>query len=481
MVTTIVKKKEKQQPSFSSKKTQAKLKRYFLVSSSNTPSSSWMKKKSSCEDNKKGATADLVSIQKNQKIIKRPSSSSFFSAQRKSSSLKENSTGIDNRKSRFFGDCPLCGKSLPLHLLESHASSCGEEEEEECGSVSKELLSTTTATFNDKKPQDRTHLHGVKIGVGSSEDDNHGMGALERTTLRKRIKHPEEGEEEQKQQQQQQQQPFPSEILPPPSLTTTTTTTISVQQPIPGLFLLEDFLTEEEERLILSELDGLSKEYRHEFLPWKLANFNGPHLGKRWGVHCNLRDRKVSEPENPLPNFIRQYIVPKLLSLLLLSLPSSPFSSSAHHQQQVNQNTTSSSSRSSSNSSSSSSSLLRRLATVMIGGKRKQQWKPNEANAIEYYRKRGHYLSSHIDDRKLSTEPIVNLSLAGECYMTFRNTASHRNTAPTKDQRVLLKRRCLQVLTGKARYDFSHGIRNEDLLSDRRVSITIRESPLTTT
>jgi alkylated DNA repair dioxygenase AlkB len=58
--------------------------------------------------------------------------------------------------------------------------------------------------------------------------------------------------------------------------------------------------------------------------------------------------------------------------------------------------------------------------------------------------------------------------------MTFRN-----ERIPGEEKRVLLRRRTLQVLTGKARYDYSHGICNEDLLSDRRVSITMRESPLT--
>ena len=99
---------------------------------------------------------------------------------------------------------------------------------------------------------------------------------------------------------------------------------------------------------------------------------------------------------------------------------------------------------------------------------------PNEANAIDYHRKQGHWLQNHVDDRQLSKEPIANLSVAGDCYMTFRN-----ERVRGESKRVLLPRRTLQVLTGKARYDYSHGICNKDLLSDRRVSITMRESPLT--
>ena len=83
-------------------------------------------------------------------------------------------------------------------------------------------------------------------------------------------------------------------------------------EPIPGLYLFEDFISEEEETLILAELDGESESYRSEFLPWKAANFNGPHQGKRWGVHCNLRDRRVTEPESPLPHFVQEILVPKM-------------------------------------------------------------------------------------------------------------------------------------------------------------------------
>lgn len=197
------------------------------------------------------------------------------------------------------------------------------------------------------------------------------------------------------------------------------------REPIPGLYIYENFISEEEEAQILAELDCSSTASAANDLPWVPANFNGPHYGKRWGVHCNLRDRKVSAPENPLPHCVRSILMPRL-------------------------------------------KRLRPMAGV----------RPNEANAIDYRRRLGHYLSSHVDDRQLSKEPIANLSLAGDCYMTFANEALHRNTA-AKSARVWLPRRCLQVLTGRARYDFSHGIKNEDLHSDRRVSVTMRESPIT--
>ena len=145
-------------------------------------------------------------------------------------------------------------------------------------------------------------------------------------------------------------------------------------QPIEGLFVFENFITEAEEQGILAELDG--KAFSETFLPWKASKFNGKHLGKRWGVHCNLRDRMVSEAENPLPTFMKQIIIPKLR-------------------------------------------LIRQMSGCI----------PNECNAIDYRRDDGHFLTAHVDDRQLSKEPIANLSLAGDCFMTFRNQTPQRNNA----------------------------------------------------
>lgn len=47
--------------------------------------------------------------------------------------------------------------------------------------------------------------------------------------------------------------------------------------------------------------------------------------------------------------------------------------------------------------------------------------------------------------------------------------------------RVLLPARSLQVLTKDARYRYTHGIAMDDVLDERRVSVTFRQSPLTVT
>ena len=51
---------------------------------------------------------------------------------------------------------------------------------------------------------------------------------------------------------------------------------------------------------------------------------------------------------------------------------------------------------------------------------------------------------------------------------------NHSNNQESYD--VFLGRRSLQLQTGTVRYDFQHGIPNDQLLSDRRVSITFRQN-----
>jgi len=89
----------------------------------------------------------------------------------------------------------------------------------------------------------------------------------------------------------------------------------------------------------------------------------------------------------------------------------------------------------------------------------------------------------------------VNLSLLGDCVMTYARDAKRKQKATrtslpdvlsredeneTRSEEtavdVFLPRRSLQLQTGETRYDFSHAIRNENLLADRRVSVTFRES-----
>ncbi len=122
-----------------------------------------------------------------------------------------------------------------------------------------------------------------------------------------------------------------------------------------------------------------------------------------------------------------------------------------------------------------------------------RRFAPNHANAIEYVRSRNDYLVPHVDDRQLSGDLIVNLSFAGGAVMTYARESrggaprgrESRRLGDVRPQegpgvvRVQLPRRCAQVQSGASRYDFTHQIWSGDVLDERRVSITLRESPVT--
>lgn len=122
-----------------------------------------------------------------------------------------------------------------------------------------------------------------------------------------------------------------------------------------------------------------------------------------------------------------------------------------------------------------------------------RRFAPNHANAIEYLRSRGDYLVAHVDDRTLSGDVIVNISLLGSCRMTYcpqPSSGAPRGKAaraagdappPAAPGVVMvgLPRRAVQVQSGKSRYEFMHSIASRDLIHDKRVSITLRESPIT--
>jgi alkylated DNA repair dioxygenase AlkB len=322
--------------------------------------------------------------------MKQQSLSGFFTSA--SAIKKRNLEGGSKRQSRqslktvdnsSFATCPLCQDCLPLHILLVHAENCNGNSASEVGA--KYIGVPGPNGSNDRRENGVATIEDAPKGEAEIVAWWKSQDAQKGERCRVKIAHP---------------------IAPD-------------LEPIPGLHLFHEFITEQEEQQILAELDGFADTLH--FLPWKFARFNGSHKGKRWGVHCNLRDRRVGAAENPLPPFFYTILLPKL--------------------ERIEQ---------------------------MMG------CQPNEANAIDYRRKNGDYLTDHVDDRQLSKEPIANLSIAGDCYMTYINQKKSN-----QDQvRVYLPRRTLQVLTSKARYDYSHGIRNEDMITDRRVSITMRESPL---
>lgn len=315
------------------------------------------------------------------------------------------------KSSSKFAQCPMCERSFsivgsPWSPLEQHASTC---------------LGTEQTEVTGEEPKQGTNSSTEAAAVSTT--------AIEQCT-----------------DSRQYHTPISSVLFVPPPAPDCTT--FPYYQPIPGLFVFENFITLEEELCIINGLDF------QDHVKWKLSTFNGLSFGKRWGVHCNLRDRRVDAPTDPIPDFVQNTIVAKIMQLY------------KSHQSPANQG---------------SRSCCTPLARLL----EKHQFRPNEANAIDYRKPLNHWLKDHVDDRRLSKEPICNMSLCGDAIMTYRRMNNHKNRNCLQDvqsnvHRVLLKRRCLQILTGPARYDYTHGIAGEDILSDRRISITIRQSPLST-
>ena len=115
--------------------------------------------------------------------------------------------------------------------------------------------------------------------------------------------------------------------------------------------------------------------------------------------------------------------------------------------------------------------VLEKLRTIDYGykGLREFGFACNECNAIEYLRDRGHELRPHVDDRILSSDIIVNLSMVGSCVMRYRMN-KNQGIEIAKN----LPRFSLQIQGGKCRFEWEHGIRNEDLIDGKRVSLTFR-------
>jgi hypothetical protein len=225
----------------------------------------------------------------------------------------------------------------------------------------------------------------------------------------------------------------------------------SLSGSLPGHFVVENFVTTAEETALVAFLDD-----RRRSGVWKPSTFNGKHLGKKWGVEVDLKRRTVASPgRRPMPPELLA-LAARLRDLAAEDLAAAPGGGGGE-----------------------SRHAMPRAASRAVA-----TFAPNEANAIDYRRALGMELEPHCDDRQMSSGVLVNLSLLGDCVMTYapdKKDFDKKHNTPNRSRvrgavDVFLPRRSLQIQSGSTRYDFSHAIRNENLLADRRVSVTFRES-----
>ncbi|KAG2484637.1 hypothetical protein HYH03_016590 [Edaphochlamys debaryana] len=194
---------------------------------------------------------------------------------------------------------------------------------------------------------------------------------------------------------------------------------------VDGQYLVPDFVSPAEEAALAALLDDPAALPRWSGWETHAAATAQLTRGKRWGVLPDYHRRGVAPAVHPLP--------PLLQAL---------------------------------------AARMREAVPPLKG------FRPNEANALDYRRSRGSWLRPHVDDRFMSGEIIVNLSLLGAATMTLRRDGKAGRAAGPEEARVLLPPRSLQVLSRSARWNYSHGIAVRDLRAERRISITFRHSAL---
>jgi alkylated DNA repair protein alkB family protein 4 len=216
---------------------------------------------------------------------------------------------------------------------------------------------------------------------------------------------------------------------------------VTTVEELPGLFLIYNFISEEEEDKIMRVVEST------EYMDWKFSSFNGNCYSKYYGVKTQfglpdelrlVRKNDAAQGEHDIP--------PGLF----------PYMERFKHCVALNPH---------------------------IFTNEFRDFKPNECNMNSYRPAEGHYLRPHFDDRFLSGPILMNLSLCGDAKMTYakpENANLSTNAIATgafgHTVTVPLPRRCLQLVSGTARWSYTHEIRPADILDPRRVSITWRQS-----
>jgi alkylated DNA repair protein alkB family protein 8 len=96
-----------------------------------------------------------------------------------------------------------------------------------------------------------------------------------------------------------------------------------------------------------------------------------------------------------------------------------------------------------------------------------QEYQPDSQLNNLYEKDKGHYIYLHTDNRGMFGDTVVSISLLGNCNLVMQNAL--------EVVYVPFPRRSLLLMTREARYEWKHGIPNEELMDNKRISITFRE------
>jgi len=206
-------------------------------------------------------------------------------------------------------------------------------------------------------------------------------------------------------------------------------TKISAIKDLSGLFLIYDFISEEEEELLLKSIENDTQQ-------WRKYLFNGEHLVKQWGYITQhaipgeksgfVRKNIIEKGEPDLPVYFT-ILVERVMKLL-------------KHNKNLPIET------------------RRELDDFII----------TECNCNCYIKNENHHVNYHFDDRGLSGKALINLSLNSAGSMRYKNNDNGNDII------VELPRRTLQIVTGEARWNFKHAIFASDIADEKRISLTFR-------
>ncbi|XP_058854304.1 alpha-ketoglutarate-dependent dioxygenase alkB homolog 4-like [Acipenser ruthenus] len=181
--------------------------------------------------------------------------------------------------------------------------------------------------------------------------------------------------------------------------------------PFPGVFLCEDFVSEEEEREMVQQMD--------------LDEWKQSQSGRRkqdYGPKVNFKKRRLKAAGfSGLPGFSRL--------------------------------------------------VVRRMKEQPV----LKDFQPVEQCNLDYHPRRGSSIDPHLDDSWLWGERLVTLNLLSDTVLTMsRASTVEPQCTGGVEVSIPLPRRSLLVLYREARFQWKHSIRREDV-ADRRVCSTFRE------
>lgn len=182
---------------------------------------------------------------------------------------------------------------------------------------------------------------------------------------------------------------------------------------VPGLFLVQDFLSQDEASQILEAIE--MSEWKSNRAGNRRVQIYGPYHDSKYQV-------KKNGPVTPLPDWVGP-ICDKIKTLTGQYFPQLKV-----HQSRLGED---------------------RYTEIFIN---------------EYKFSDG--LQFHKDHRSTYAECICGISLVSDCVFTFKKG--------TKEVDVDLPPNSLYLMTGPSRFDWQHGIHPERLSGDRRISITLR-------